>query len=409
MTMRKPAGPASAPCLVQQPPTGIVSGMSDALRLPAGATFLLNPALDRTLAYGPEQRAILSLDGGAAAYRAISRWDGYQPTPLIALEAMARAAGVGVVLYKHEGRRFSLKSFKALGGAYAVQRLVEQRGSADGLTVTCATDGNHGRAVAWGAKRLGVKAIIYVHETVSEGRAEAIAAFGAEVRRVPGNYDDAVRASAEAAAANGWTIVSDTSWPGYDLIPRDVMQGYAVLALEAESQGATPTHVFVQGGVGGLAAGMLSYYWEQQGAQRPVVVVVEPVQADCLFQSALAGRWTTVGGDLDTIMAGLACGEPSELAWKLLSPGADAFVTIPDERAADAMRDLAPLGIAAGESGVAGLAGFRAIAGDARVRAALRLGPDSRILCIGTEGATDPEIYREIVGRDAAEVERSAA
>ncbi|MBL8571677.1 MAG: diaminopropionate ammonia-lyase [Phreatobacter sp.] len=383
--------------------------MSDALRLPAGATFLLNPALDRTLAYGPEQRAILSLDGGAAAYRAISRWDGYQPTPLIALEAMARAAGVGVVLYKHEGRRFSLKSFKALGGAYAVQRLVEQRGSADGLTVTCATDGNHGRAVAWGAKRLGVKAIIYVHETVSEGRAEAIAAFGAEVRRVPGNYDDAVRASAEAAAANGWTIVSDTSWPGYDLIPRDVMQGYAVLALEAESQGATPTHVFVQGGVGGLAAGMLSYYWEQQGAQRPVVVVVEPVQADCLFQSALAGRWTTVGGDLDTIMAGLACGEPSELAWKLLSPGADAFVTIPDERAADAMRDLAPLGIAAGESGVAGLAGFRAIAGDARVRAALRLGPDSRILCIGTEGATDPEIYREIVGRDAAEVERSAA
>lgn len=383
--------------------------MSDALRLPTGATFLVNPALDRDLAYGPEQRAILSLDGGAAAYRAISRWDGYQPTPLIALEAMGRAAGVGAVLYKHEGRRFSLKSFKALGGAYAVQRLVEQRGSAAGLTVTCATDGNHGRAVAWGAKRLGVAAIIYVHETVSEGRAEAIAAFGAEVRRVPGNYDDAVRASAEAAAANGWTIVSDTSWPGYDLIPRDVMQGYALLALEAESQGATPTHIFVQGGVGGLAAGMLSYYWELQGAQRPVVVVVEPVQADCLFQSARAGRWTTVGGDLDTIMAGLACGEPSELAWKLLSLGADAFVTIPDERAADAMRDLAPLGIAAGESGVAGLAGFRAIAGDARVRAALGLGPHSRVLCIGTEGATDPEIYREIVGRDASEVEGSAA
>jgi diaminopropionate ammonia-lyase len=383
--------------------------MSDALRLPTGATFLANAALDRDLAYGPEQRAILSLDGVAAAHRAISRWDGYEPTPLITLEAMARAAGVGAIFYKHEGRRFSLKSFKALGGAYAVERLVQKRGSADGLTVTCATDGNHGRAVAWGAKRLGVTAVIYVHETVSEGRAEAIRSFGAEVRRVAGNYDDAVRASAEAAAANGWTIVSDTSWPGYDLIPRDVMQGYAVLALEAEEQGAAPTHIFVQGGVGGLAAGMLSYHWEKQGARRPVVVVVEPNRADCLFQSALAGRWTTVGGDLDTIMAGLACGEPSELAWALLSPGADAFVTIPDERAADAMRDLAPLGIAAGESGVAGLAGFRAIAGDARVRAALGLGPNSRVLCIGTEGATDPDIYREIVGRDAAEVEGSAA
>jgi diaminopropionate ammonia-lyase len=383
--------------------------MSDVLRLPTGASFLANPAFDRSLAYGPDQRAILSLDGAAAAHRAISKWDGYGPTPLIPLEAMARAAGVDAILYKHEGRRFSLKSFKALGGAYAVERLVEQRGSAEGLTVTCATDGNHGRAVAWGAKRLGVTAIIYVHETVSEGRAKAIAAFGAEVRRVPGNYDDAVRASAEAAAANGWTIVSDTSWPGYDVIPRDVMQGYAVLALEAEGQGAAPTHIFVQGGVGGLAAGVLSYHWEKQGAQRPVVVVVEPDRADCLFQSALAGRWTTVGGDLDTIMAGLACGEPSELAWALLSPGADAFVTIADERAADAMRDLAPLGIAAGESGVAGLAGFRAVAGDAWVRAALGLGPASRLLCIGTEGATDPDIYREIVGCDASQVEGSAA
>jgi diaminopropionate ammonia-lyase len=165
----------------------------------------------------------------------------------------------------------------------------------------------------------------------------------------------------------------------------------------------------VQGGVGGLAAGLLSIYWERQGAERPVVVVVEPETADCLFQSALAGRWTTVGGDLDTIMAGLACGEPSELAWALLSPGADGFITIPDGRAAEAMRDLASLGIAAGESGVAGLAGLRAVASDAGVRAALGLDPNSRILCIGTEGATDPDIYREIVGRDADEVERTAA
>lgn len=382
--------------------------MPDCLRLPGGVAVLANPALDRSLAYGGEHRAILSLDGARAAHAAVSRWAGYRPTPILPLDTIAAATGVGHVSYKHEGHRFELKSFKALGGAYAVERLVAQRGSAEGLTVTCATDGNHGRAVAWGARRLGVRAVIYVHETVSEGRAEAIAAFGAEVRRVPGNYDDAVRASAEAATAHGWTIVSDTSWPGYDLIPRDVMQGYAVLMLEAWEQGVRPTHVFVQGGVGGLAAGVLATCWERLGAARPVVVVVEPDRADCLFQSALAGRWTTVGGDLDTIMAGLACGEPSELAWALLSPGADVFVAIPDARAAEAMRDLADLGIAAGESGVAGLAGLRAVAGDAQARKLLGLDASSHILCIGTEGATDPDIYSAIVGRDAGAVERTS-
>ncbi|MGQ3303364.1 MAG: diaminopropionate ammonia-lyase [Phenylobacterium sp.] len=383
--------------------------MPQPIRMSGGAALLANPALDRHRAYGEGERAILSLAKAAEAHRAISAWDGYRPTPLLSLGRIAAEAGVAEVLYKHEAHRFALKSFKALGGAYAVERLVAARGSADGLTVTCATDGNHGRAVAWGARRLGVEAVIYVHETVSEGRAAAIAAFGAEVRRVPGNYDDAVRASAEAAAANGWTIVSDTSWPGYDLIPRDVMQGYAVLALEAEGQGARPTHVFIQGGVGGLAAGVLSWYWEKEGASRPVLVVVEPDRADCLLVSAKAGRWTSVGGDLDTIMAGLACGEPSELAWALLSPGADAFMAIPDLLAADTMRLLAGEGLAAGESGVAGLAGFRAAAGDARMRAALGLDAGARILCIGTEGATDPAIYREIVGRDAADVEKEPA
>jgi diaminopropionate ammonia-lyase len=375
----------------------------------SGARLLPNPLVDRKKTYGPDEQAILSLAGARRAHQAIKAWDGYQPTPLLDLAPLAREAGVAQVMYKHEGKRFELKSFKAMGGAYAVQRLVEQRGSAEGLTVTCATDGNHGRAVAWGARRLGVKAVIYVHEHVSEGRAAAIAAFGAEVRRVPGNYDDAVRAAAKAADENGWTIVSDTSWPGYDLIPRDVMQGYAVLALEAEVQGPVPTHIFVQGGVGGLAAGILSYHWETRGERRPIVVVVEPDKADCLFVSAKAGRWTTVGGDLDTIMAGLACGEPSELAWALLAPGADAYETIPDARAADTMRRLAELGVAAGESGVAGLAGFLALAGDAAAREALKIDASSRILCFGTEGATDPVIYKDIVGRDAAAIEGQAA
>lgn len=380
------------------------------IEIPAtGARILANPSLDRTRPYGAAERAILSLEGARTALEAIRQWPGYAVTPLLSLDAMAREAGVAAVLYKHEGHRFGLQSFKALGGAYAVQRLAEQRGSADGLTVTCATDGNHGRAVAWGASRLGARAVVYVHEAVSQGRADAIASFGAEIRRVPGNYDDAVRASARAAAENGWTIVSDTSWPGYDVIPRDVMQGYAVLAAEAARQGAEPTHIFVQGGVGGLAAGILSYYWESMGADRPRTVVVEPENAACLFASAQAGRWTEVGGALDTIMAGLACGEPSHLAWHLLSVGADACISIPDICAIDCMRRLAAGGIASGETGVAGLAGLLAVAADGQARAVLGLDQSSRVLCIGTEGATDPAIYREIVGRAASEVEPALA
>lgn len=366
--------------------------------------FLVNPHLDRTLPYGDERRGVLSLAGARAAHAAISAWEGYAPTPLRDLAAIADQLDIGQLLYKDEGKRFGLKSFKALGGAYAVDRIVAARGK-EGLTVACATDGNHGRSVAWGARRAGVKAVIYVHETVSEGRAEAIRSYGATVVREGRTYDDSVRACTEAAQRNGWQIVSDTSWPGYEEVPKDVMQGYAVLAMEAEAQGAKPTHVLVQGGVGGLAAGVLSYRWEKLGAQRPILVVVEPETAACLFESARAGAVTTVGGDLDTIMAGLACGEPSILAWRILDQGADAFMTITDRAAADAMRTLAELGVVGGESGVAGLAGLIKAAGDPRLRQALKLDAASRVLCYGTEGATDPEVYRSIVGRSAEEVE----
>ncbi len=367
------------------------------------ARFLPNPALQRHRPYGAGEQAILSLAGAAEAMATISQWDGYKPTPLLSLPSIANACGVASVHYKDENRRFGLKSFKALGGAYAVQRMVERHGAA-GMTVTCATDGNHGRAVAWGARRAGIRAVIYVHEGVSEGRAAAIASFGAEVRREGRTYDDSVRASAEAASAHGWHIVSDTSWPGYEDTPKAVMQGYAVLAMEIEAERVRPSHVFVQGGVGGLAAGVLSYRWEKFGADRPVMTVVEPNNAACLFASASAGALTAVSGDLDTVMAGLACGEPSLLAWRILSPGADAFIAIPDAAAIATMRDLAELGIVAGESGVAGLAGFRLAAQDAATRAALSLDATSRIVVYGTEGATDPDVYCTLVGRSPEDV-----
>jgi diaminopropionate ammonia-lyase len=369
----------------------------------ADIVLLANPSLDRARPYGERERAILCMAEGRRAWDAISAWPGYRATPLHALSGLAARLGVGALFIKDESHRFELSSFKALGGAYAVERLARERG-VQGLTVTCATDGNHGRAVAWGAKRVGARAVIYVHETVSEGRAAAITGFGAEVRREGRTYDDSVRVCAEAAAREGWQVVSDTSWPGYQDVPRQVMQGYAVLAAEILQVEPAPTHVFVQGGVGGLAAGVLSWFWEAQGSQRPVMVVVEPDRAACLFESARAGELRTFPGDLDTIMAGLACGEPSMLAWELLGPGIDAFMTVTDSAVAASMRELAAEGIVSGESGAAAFAAFQRAAVDPAMRASLGLDVRSRVVCLSTEGATDPEIYRQIVGRTAQAV-----
>jgi diaminopropionate ammonia-lyase len=365
--------------------------------------FLINPGLDRARPYGAELQAIQSLAGAHEAMRTISAWPGYAPTPLVSLPQLGASLGVASLHMKHERHRFELKSFKALGGAYAVERLARLSKDPTRLTFVCATDGNHGRSVAWGARRVGAKSIVYVHETVSEGRAAAIASFGAEVRREGRTYDDAVRAADTTARMLGFPLVSDTSYPGYVNIPRDVMQGYSVVPMEIEAQGLMPTHVIVPGGVGGFAASVLAYRWEKYGAARPRMLVVEPERAACLLASARSGCPTAIGGDLQTIMAGLSCGEPSLIAWDILGPGADAFCTITDDAAADAMRALAGLGFAVGESGAASLAGLQALTAEAR--AALALDASSRVLIYATEGATDANVYRQIVGRDADAVE----
>lgn len=367
--------------------------------------LFLNPRFDAQRPYGAKERAILSVAAGEAAMNTIAQWPGYAPTPLRSLASLADETHIGSIHYKDEDARFVLKSFKALGGAYAVEKLVRENNGKP-LTVTCATDGNHGRAVAWGAQRAGCKAVIFVHEGVSEGRAEAIRSYGAEVRREGKHYDDSVRRAAEVAAENHWQIVSDTSWPGYQDVPKAVMQGYALLAAEALAQGAAPTHVFVQGGVGGLAAGVLSWFWEKQGAARPKTIIVEPDRAACLLSTARAGQLTNATGDLETIMAGLACGEASQIAWDILEHGAEAFMAIPDDAAASMMRTLAQSGIVGGESGVAGLAGFYVAASDPAMRQALGLNETSRILVIGTEGDTDPEVYRQIVGETGETVRK---
>lgn len=390
-----------------------------------------NPKADpRARVYGPAEAAVLSKEGLAAARREIATWPAYEPTPLRDLPELARELGLGRIWYKDESERFGLNSFKALGGAYAVFRLLRREveraiGNTDfttddligeahagvtrRITVTCATDGNHGRSVAWAAKLFGCRAVIFVHGTVSEGRVAAIARYGAEVVRVPGNYDDSVRHAAATAKKNGWYVISDTSYPGYMDVPRDVMHGYMVMADEAVAQfpiKIVPTHVFVQAGVGGLAAAVCATFWLRWGATRPRLIVVEPTKADCLYRSAVAGRPEVVPGELDTIMAGLSCGEVSLLAWEILKSGGDDFLAVPDDDAMRAMRRLAANNppIVAGESGAAGLAGLLAVCDAPESRQALRLGADSRVMLFGSEGATDPAIYEKIVGRTAAEV-----
>jgi len=335
----------------------------------------------------------LTDDGFRQAKAEITSWADYQATPLRELAGLARAAGVGAIRLKDEAGRFGLGSFKALGGAYAVARA-----PAEARVVTCATDGNHGRAVAWGAQRFGRRCVIFVHETVSQGRVDAIARFGAEVRRVPGTYDDAVREAARQAEANGWFVVSDTSWAGFTEVPRLIMQGYRVMADEVADQwsGDPPTHVFIQGGVGGVAAAV-SAQMRARFQPAPMLVVVEPDRAACLLASAELGEPTAIAGNLDTLMAGLACGEPSLVAWQELDHGAAAFMAIPDEAAVACMRVLAKQGIVAGEAGVAGLAWCLLAAGDLAARETLGLDAMSRILAFSTEGATDPVVYEELV------------
>ena len=389
-----------------------------------------NPAANRMTPYGARRSEILSADALTTAQRELTQWQGYAQTPLHSLPALAQALGVSSVHYKDEGGRFGLGSFKALGGAYAVARLLcrelgarlgrtlstqdlltpDVRALCQSMTVTCATDGNHGRSVAWGAQLFACQCVIYIHSTVSEGRKEAIAQYGAQVVRTAGNYDDAVRQADADAKAQGRFVISDTSYPGYMDVPRDVMQGYQLMVQEAAQQLAErPTHIFVQAGVGGLAAAVGAYFWERDGGDRPVFVVVEPDKADCLTQSAKAGRLTAVTGDIDTLMAGLACGEVSHLAWEILEKGTDAFCVISDEAAVAAMRLLAyPQGhdpvIVAGESAVAGVAAAIAASQSDAARKTLGLTAGSRILFFGSEAATDPVLYEQLVGESAQAV-----
>ncbi|MGB6103773.1 MAG: diaminopropionate ammonia-lyase [Pusillimonas sp.] len=332
------------------------------------------------------------------ALRTIPLWAGYEPTPLHDLAGLAGVIDVASVVCKDEGSRFGQGSFKALGGAYAVRTLAAKHEGP--LTVACATEGNHGRSVAWGAQQAGARCVIFLHERVSAGREQAIAKYGAEIRRVPGNYDDAVLACTEMAEAEGWTVVSDTTWPGYEDIPKVVMAGYGVMLKEMLSQfKRLPTHVFLQAGVGGMAAAMMAAFHYLHEGTMPKFIIVEPRNAACIMASVRhAGILTTITGSLETVSAGLACGAPSPLALTIVNRGAHAVLAVDDDAIIQAMRMLAqPVAsdpaIVAGASGAAGLAGLQAVRLNTELCKQLEIGPDSHVLLINTESDTDRDNY----------------
>jgi len=396
------------------------------------ARAIKNANADRLRPYGEEERSVISVEGLRKAFAEISSWPGYAETPLISLEGLAAKLRVGEIYYKDEGQRFGLKSFKAIGGAYAVLAILQDHLASRGVTepvsaldlisgkhrdivadvvVAAATDGNHGRSVAWGAMMFGCSCVIYLHEHVSRSREHEIAKYGARIVRVSGHYDHSVQRCAADCVSNGWFLAGDTSNAASAHVPALIMQGYTIIADEiARELGENlPTHVFVQAGVGGLAAAVAAYYWEKSGAQRPSIIVVEPHKADCIYRSIAAGEPTAVPGDTNTVMACLAAGEVSAPAWVILKHAADGVITLPEEAAPEAMRLLAAgaggdPAIVAGESGCAAVAGLIAAALDPELRKLFGLNEDSRIVTIGSEGATDEEAYLRIVGRDSESV-----
>ena len=340
------------------------------------------------------------------------------PTPLRRFRGLARSLGIAELRIKDETARFGLNAFKAAGAMFAIETLRDRGELAAGETLVCASEGNHGRAVARAAREAGCRARVYLADSVAAARLAAIESEGATVVRVPGSYDDAVRMMASEARAHGWRVISDTALPGDPIdVPRLIMLGYTRLMDEAAQQwepDPPPDVIFVPGGVGGLLAAVADWTLHVTGlagsertSASQSVVCVEPLTAACLQMSARAGRPTTLNGPFDTAMGGLRCGEVSRAGFATVLSVVRAYIAIEDRWAFDAMRQLAsgqtadPM-VESGASGAAALGGLLAVFRDpalAGLREQLDLGRGSRVMAFVTEGATDPELFAAVVGR----------
>ena len=333
------------------------------------------------------------------AYTAISNWEGYKPTPLIDLNKLAKNYNLNNIFYKDESKRFKLKSFKALGGAYAVEKI--SAGNKN-IIVSTATAGNHGKSVAWGAQRLGLKSKIFISENVSESRAKDIASFGAEIIRVKGNYDDSLKACIKQSGVNNWKIIQDVAWHDYELVPKLTMSGYSVMIKEiSEQTNHYITHIFLQAGVGGMAsaviAGVARYF-----KRIPKIIIIEPQSADCVLASIEKGKLTKVDIKKESIMGGMSCGEVSLVPWQIIKNSVNNCLSLSDDNIATTIAMLARGEfsndkIIGGECSAPGIMSLIMSCNNKKIKQSLDLNEKSNVLLIGCEGDTDTTLYKRMI------------
>ena len=336
------------------------------------------------------------------AYSSISKWEGYTPTPLISLNKLSKELNLNKIFYKDENKRFDLKSFKALGGAYAVEKVT--KGNKD-IIVSTATAGNHGRSVAWGARRLGLKCKIFISEFVSDARGEAMAKLGADVIKVKGNYEKSLMECIKQSTENNWKIVQDVAWKDYMIVPKYTMAGYTVMMKEIadQIQNEKITHIILQAGVGGMAAAMVA------GIARyldhvPKIIVVEPDSAACVLESIKTGKIEKIDIIRESLMGGMSCGEVSLVPWEILKNSVKHCISLPDDDIAKTMKLLGNSSfsdqkIIAGENSAPGVISLITSCEDQSIKEKLKLNDKSNVLVFGCEGDTDQEMYQKLINQ----------
>ena len=345
----------------------------------------------------------ISKDDIDDAYNSISKWEGYAPTPLISLNKLSKELSLKNIFYKDEDKRFDLKSFKALGGAYAVEKVT--KGNKD-IVVATATAGNHGRSVSWGARRLGLKCKIFISEFVSEARGQAMADLGADVIKVKGNYEKSLIECIKQSTENNWQIVQDVAWKDYMLVPKYTMAGYSVMMKEIIDQinNEKITHIILQAGVGGMAGAMVA------GIARyldnvPTTIVVEPDSAACVLESIRTGKIEKIDIKRESLMGGMSCGEVSLVPWEILKHSVKHCISLPDDDIGKTMKLLGNSSfsdqqIIAGENSAPGVIGLIASCEDQNIKEKLKLDKNSNVLIIGCEGDTDKEMYQKLISQN---------
>ena len=337
------------------------------------------------------------------AYNIISRWDNYSPTPLISLNKLSEKLGLNKIFYKDESKRFHLKSFKALGGAYAVEKVT--KGNKE-VVVSTATAGNHGRSVAWGSKKLGLKCKIFISEYVSEFRAEVMRSFGADVIRVKGNYDNSLKECIKQSKQNNWQIVQDVAWQDYKLVPKLTMAGYSVMMKEISEQinNQQISHIILQAGVGGMAAAMVA------GIARyldhiPKVIIVEPESAACVLESIKVGKIEKISIKKESLMGGMSCDEVSLVPWEILKNSVSYCVTVSDDCISKTVKFLANSEfsdekIIGGECSTPGIISLVGLSNDVKIKKKINLNENSNVLLFGCEGDADEELYKRLLKQE---------